>query len=124
MDVLENEDIRHKGLIVVVDQNWDGKTQSKLYDATCFAWRVRPKRVKEVEIVLACYHRKIVGVFEVEQWVPATHPIFADRQPDPNTNRYGFIGHRAPVHIADLYVGKRVSKNVKRGYGSVEYVPK
>ena len=124
MDILENEDIRHKGLIVIVNKKWDGRNQSSLYDAACFAWGVNPKKVEQVKIVLACYHRKIVGVFRIKQWVPATHPIFKDRQPNPNDKRYGFIGTRAPRHIADHYVGKRVSDNVKRGRRSFGYVPR
>ena len=124
MDILENEDIRHKGLIVIVNKNWDGKTQSKLYDAARFAWGVDTKKAKEVKIVLASYYRKIVGVFEVEQWLPSTHPIFEDRQPNPNDKRYGFIGHEAPACIADHYVGKRVSHNVKTGRRSFGYVPR
>ncbi len=124
MDMLENEDIRHKGLIVIVNKNWDGKTQSKLYDAARFAWGVNKKKADQVKIVLACYHRKIVGVFMIKQWVPATHPIFKDRQPNPNDKRYGFTGHRAPARIADHYVGKRVSDNVKRGRRSFGYVPR
>ena len=78
----------------------------------------------EVEIVLACYHRKIVGVFEVEQWVSAAHPVFAGFHPNPDDKRYGFIGHEAPACIADHYVGKRVSHNVKTGRGSFGYVPR
>ncbi len=124
MDILENEDIQHKGLIVIVNKNWDGRTQSKLYDAARFAWGVDKKRADEVEIVLACYHRKIVGVFEVEQWRPSTHPAFADFHPNPDDKRYGFIGHEAPACIADRYVGKRVSHNVKTGRGSFGYVPR
>ena len=123
MDILENEDIRHKGLIVIVNKNWDGN-QSSLYAAACFAWGVNKKRAEQVEIVLACYHRKIVGVFMIERWVPSTHPIFKDRLPNPNDKRYGFIGRRAPTHITDHYVGKRVSDNVKRGRGSFGYVPR
>ena len=124
MDILENEDIRHKGIIVIVNKNWDGKTQSKLYDAARFAWGVNKKKADEVEIILVSYYRKIVGVFMLRQWVIASDPIFEKFKPDPNTKRYGFVGHRAPDCIAEIYVGKRVSKNVKSGRGSFGYVPR
>ena len=123
MDILENEDIQHEGLIVIVNKNWDGKTQSKLYDAARFAWGVNKKKADEVEIILASYHRKIVGVFMLKQWVPAADPIFEKFKPDLNDKRYGFIGRRAPDCIAKHYVGKRVSKNVKWGRRSFGYVP-
>ena len=119
METLKVADIQHKALILIVNRNWDGR-DSSLYEAACFAWRVSKSRAEQAEVILASYNRKIVGAFIAEEWLEATAENFPGRR--TGSNRYGFIGREASLDIQNLYVGKRVSDEL-RGYGgSFRYV--
>ena len=110
-EILERDDFEHKALIVVVSRNWDGISASNLYAAARYSWPVKRKKVEEeVEIVLACYKRQIVGVFIPTQWYTAS-----------DGNSY-FDGHEASHEIQDLYVGKYLSDDLRCYGGSCRYV--
>ena len=121
METLKKADIQHKALILVVNRNWDGR-QSSLYEAAYFAWKVKKSRAERAEVILASYNRKIVGAFIAEEWLEATAENFPGRGRETVSNRNGFIGREASPDIQNLYVGKRVSDEL-RGYGgSFRYV--
>ena len=110
-EILERDDFEHKALIVVVSRNWDGRTASNLYAAARYAWPVKKEKVeREVEIVLACYKRQIVGVFIPTHWHTAD-----------DGDSY-FDGHEADAEIQDLYVGRYLSDDLRCYGGSVRYV--
>ncbi len=121
METLTKADIQHKALVLVVNRNWNGR-DSSLYEAACFAWKVKKSRAERAEVILASYNRKIVGAFIADEWLEATAENFPGRGRETVSNRYGFIGREASPDIQNLYVGKRVSDEL-RGYGgSFRYV--
>ena len=79
--------------------------------AARYAWPVKTEKVeREVEIVLACYKRQIVGVFIPTHWHTAD-----------DGDSY-FDGHEADAEIQDLYVGRDLSDDLRCYGGSVRYV--
>lgn len=98
METLKKADIQPKALIVIVNRNWDGR-DSSLYEAACFAWKLKKSRVEQAEVILASYNRKIVGAFIAEEWLEATAENFSGRGRGSSSDRYGFIGREASPDI-------------------------
>ena len=111
---LESADIQHRAVILIVNRSWD-EDDSSLYETIRFAWPFKKEKAEQVEVILASYNRKIVGVFIADEWLATTPENFPDRKTAPG--RIGFIGHEASPEIRNLYVGKRVSDEL-RSYGS------
>ncbi|MYI89392.1 MAG: hypothetical protein F4082_03710 [Gammaproteobacteria bacterium] len=110
-EILGRDDFEHNALIVSVTRNWDGRTSSNLYAAARYSWPVKKEKVEEeVEIVLACYKRQIVGVFIPTIWHTAA-----------DGDSY-FDGHEAPGEIQELYVGRYLSDDLRFYGGSCRYV--
>ena len=111
--LLRRSDIEHPTLIVIISLNWD-EDPATLYDTTRFAWpfswRER-QRAERVEVILASYKREIVGAFTADEWLPATAENFPGLGNEPD--RYGFNGREADLEIQNLYVGKRVSEELR-----------
>lgn len=101
---LTRRDVRHRALIVYVNNNWDGLGRERLYDAARHAWKTRFDRVKSVEIVIAVFKRHVAGVFVPREWKRLEN------------SRCEFIGEEASFEIQQLYVGKRLDDDL-RGYG-------
>ena len=114
--LLRRSDIEHPTLIVIISRYWDGNSAT-LYDRTRFAWKFSAReryRARQVEVILASYKRKIVGAFTADEWLPATAENFPGLGNEPD--RYGFNGCEADPEIQNLYVGRRVSEEL-RSYG-------
>ena len=111
---LESADIQHRAVILIVNRSWD-EDDSSLYETIRFAWPFKKEKAEQVEVILASYNRKIVGAFIADEWLATTPENFPDRKTAPG--RIGFIGHEASPEIRNLYVGKRVSDEL-RSYGS------
>ena len=110
-EILERDDFEHNALIVSVTRNWNGRTPGNLYAAARYSWPVKKEKVeREIEIVLACAKRQIVGVFIPTQWHTAS-----------DGDSY-FDGHEADREIQDLYVGKYLNDDLRFYGGSVRYV--
>ena len=110
---------RNKALLISVNRS---ATETSLYEATRYAWRISKARAKEAEVILATLHGLIVGAFVAEgDWLDATAANFPGREDAPG--RRGFVGREAPAEVRDLYVGKRVpDKYRKRGArGPIKY---
>jgi hypothetical protein len=87
-------------------------TETSLYEATRFAWKISKSKAKEAEVVLATQQGMIVGAFTPHQWLEATAANFPGRGEVPG--RIGFIGEEAPPAIRALYVGKRVPDEYRK----------
>ena len=114
--LLRRSDIGDPTLIVIISRYWD-EDPATLYDRTRFAWpfswRER-QRAERAEVILASYKREIVGAFTADEWLPATAENFPGLGNEPD--RYGFNGREADPEIQNLYVGRRVSEEL-RSYG-------
>ncbi len=123
----EKADIRHKALLINVNQSTKGELfygskDSSLYEATRYAWKVSKSRAEKAEVILATYQGIIKGAFVADKWLEATPENFPDR--NPARGRFGFIGCEASPDIQNLYVGKRVPDEFrKRGAANpIRYV--
>ena len=96
-------DFQHRAIIINVNRS---ATETSLYEATRYAWKIDAKKAQRAEIVVAVRNGLIVAVFVAEQWLPATAENFPGREPVPG--RFGFIGPEAPDTIRRLYIAKRL----------------
>jgi hypothetical protein len=102
---------RHKAMLISVNRM---ATETSLYEATRFAWKVAESKARQAEVILPTVRGLIVGAFVADDWLDATTANFPGREDAPG--RLGFIGSEAPAEIQALYVGKRVpDKYRKRG---------
>ena len=114
--LLRRSDIADPTLIVIISRYWD-EDPATLYDRTRFAWKFswrERQKAEGVEVILASYKREIVGAFTADEWLPATAENFPSLGNEPD--RYGFNGRVADPETQNLYVGRRVSEEL-RSYG-------
>ncbi len=100
---------QHKALLISVNRT---ATETSLYDATRYAWKISRAKAKQAEVILATVHGLIVGAFVADQWLDATAANFPGRDDVPG--RLGFIGREAPADIRSLYVGKPVPDEYRK----------
>ena len=100
---------QHKALLISVNRT---ATESSLYEAVRYAWKISRAKADQAEVVLATLRGLITGAFTADQWLPATSNNFPGR--DERPGRYGFIGREAPAEIKRLYVGKRIPDSYRK----------
>jgi len=100
---------RHKALLISVNRT---ASETLLYEATRYAWKINKSKAKQAEVVLATVRGLIVGAFIAEEWLDATVANFPGREDAPG--RLGFVGREAPDDIKRLYVGKRVPDEYRK----------
>ena len=100
---------KHKAVLISVNRT---ASETSLYEATRFAWKIDPKKAKQADVVLATRLGLIVGAFVADEWLIATSANFPGRVDNPK--RYGFNGHEAPADIKAFYVGKRVPDEFRK----------
>ncbi len=100
---------QHKALLISVNRS---ATETSLYEATRYAWKIKKSTAEQAEIVLATRQGEIVGAFIAHRWLAATTENFPGRDPVPG--RFGFEGEEAPEDIKKLYVGKRVPDEYRK----------
>lgn len=105
----EPADFKHRAIIINVNRS---VTESSLYEATRYAWKISHKKASRAEIVCAVRFGIIVGVFVAEKWLPATPEHFPGRE--PVADRYGFIGAEASDTIRKMYIGKRLPDEFRK----------
>ncbi len=103
------DEFQHRGIIINVNRS---ATESSLYDATRYAWKIDAKKAARAEIVLSVRFGLIIAVFIAEKWLPATVENFPGREPVPG--RFGFIGKEAPDAIRMAYIGKRLPDEFRK----------
>ncbi len=99
----------HRAILINVNRS---ATETSLYEATRYAWRIGVKKAQRAEIVLAVRLGIIIAVFIAEKWLPATPENFPGHEPVPG--RYGFIGIKAPDSIRKMYAGKRIPDDYRK----------
>ena len=102
-------EFKHRAIIINVNRS---ATETSLYDATRYAWKVDAKKAGRAEIVVAVRYGLIIAVFIAEQWLPATAEHFPRREPVPG--RFGFVGREAPDEIRRMYIGKRLPDQFRK----------
>jgi len=105
----EPADFLHRAIIINVNRS---ATESSLYEATRYAWKIAPQKASRAEIVCAVRFGIIVAVFVAEKWLPAAPEHFPGREPVPD--RHGFIGTDASDTIRRMYVGKRLPDEFRK----------
>jgi len=100
---------RHKALLINVNRS---ATETSLYEATRFAWKISMSKAKKAQVILATRQGLIVGAFIAHDWLEATAANFPGREDVPG--RLGFVGQEAPADIRKLYVGKRVPDDYRK----------
>lgn len=105
----EPADFQHRAIIINVNRS---ATESSLYEATRYAWKISPQKAVRAEIVVAVRFGIIVAVFVADSWLPATVEHFPGREPVPD--RYGFIGSEASGTLRRLYIGKRLPDEFRK----------
>lgn len=105
----EPADFKHRAILININRS---ATETSLYDATRYAWKISRKKAEHAEIVIAVRHGLIVAVFIAKQWLPATTESFPGFEFVPG--RYGFIGTEAPDTIRKMYIGKRLPDKYRK----------
>lgn len=100
---------KHKALLINVNRT---ATETSLYEATRYAWKIDTSKAEQAEVVLATRQGLIVEAFIPRRWLPATSANFPGRDDMPG--RYGFDGDLASQAIRNLYVGKRVPDEYRK----------
>jgi uncharacterized protein len=99
----------HRLLLINVNRT---ATETLLYNAVSFAWKVDPTKARRADYVLAVRQGLIVGAFVADEWLQAVSSNFPGRDDEPD--RYGFHGVPAPDNIEHLYVNKRVPDEYRK----------
>lgn len=102
-------EFQHRVLLINVPRT---ATETSLYEATRFAWRLNPDKAREAEVVLATRQGLIEGAFIADRWLEATGENFPGRE--SAEGRFGFVGSVAPDDIVESYVNKRVPEEFRR----------
>jgi len=76
---------------ILINVNRSFPNERNLYDATRFAWRINVNKARRAKAVIAVQQGLIIGVFEAEDWLPATRDNFPS-MPEDVQGRYGFRG--------------------------------
>lgn len=103
-------EFKHRAILINVNRS---ATETSLYDATRYAWKINPRKAERAEIVVAVRFGLIIAIFFADKWLPATPEHFPGREPVPG--RYGFIGTEVMVDsLRQMYVGKRVPDEYRK----------
>ncbi len=104
-------EFQHKAVLISVNRS---ATETSLYEAVRYAWKMSISRARQAELVLATLQGLIVGAFIADEWLEATATNFPGPGRGDRPGRIGFVGHEAPPDIADLYVNKRVPEEYRK----------
>lgn len=102
-------DFQHRAVIINVNRSL---SETSLYEATRYAWKINARKASRAEIVVAVRFGIIVGVFVAEQWLPAIAENFPGHEPVPG--RFGFIGSEAHDKVRRLYIAKRLPDEFRK----------
>lgn len=105
----ELAEFQHRAVIINVNRS---ATETSLYEATRYSWKISPKKASRAEIVIAVRYGLIVAVFVADDWLPATVENFPGREPVPS--RYGFVGVDASDSLRQMYIGKRLPDEYRK----------
>lgn len=106
---LPSLEVRDSDRLVLININKVGNQYSvqEVYDQVRYAWRIDADRASRADFVLAVVKGIVVGAFEVDFWMTATHDNFPDLLPkrDEKPERFGFTGKPANGEEWQRFVG-------------------
>ena len=105
----EPANFQHKAMFICVNR---GSTETSVYEAVRYAWKVSRSKAKQAEVILATVQGLIVGAFQADDWLEANSTNFPGRE--DVVGRFGFIGHEAPEEIKQLYINKRIPDEYRK----------
>ncbi len=100
---------KHRALLICVNRS---ATETSLYEATRYAWKINPDKAKKAEVILSTLQGRIIGAFVADKWLAANSLNFPGREDRPKC--WGFVGNEASKEIELLYVGKRVPDEYRK----------
>lgn len=106
----EEIEFRHRCILISVNNS--RYERDEVYEAVRYAWRMSINEARKGELVLATERGLVVGVYRVDQWLPATSENFPGRDPKPG--RIGFIGREAESAVRQHYLRRRVPDRFRR----------
>ncbi len=114
--------IEEKGILFRIRRTYhQGMDALALYEATRGVWRLGIRRL-EAQYAFALSGRKIVEVYEIEEWFPAgTLPYHTRQTRSFDRSRWEFKGQVAPPAIREKYVGQTVSPALLKGSSPTLY---
>lgn len=110
---------QHRILLVSIAKSV--KVAKSTYDAARFAWPVSEKRVKQIELVLACVKGIVKGVYVPRLWMEATKENFPAIVATHTGLRWGFEGVEADEATAANYLDRRVPHALVIGRNGFRY---
>ena len=115
----ESAEITHPAVEIIVNRS---ATETSLYDATRFAWRLSGDRAKKAELVLAVVNGLVVEVFSPMEWLKATPENFPEFNPDETiSERFGFVGEVANDDVRKQYIRKKVPARARGAANPIRY---
>jgi hypothetical protein len=102
-------DFQHRAILINVNRS---ATETSLYEATRYAWKINARKAAQAEIVVAVRFGIIVAVFVADNWLPATSENFPGNESVPG--RFGFVGREAPAALRKQYIGKRLPDEFRK----------
>jgi len=113
----EEVEFTHRTIAIVINNS---ATERSIYDAVRGIWKLNEHKARRAQLVVAVMKGLIVGVFEPQQWMPATpenFPFLDEERP----GRWGFEGKPAPRSIEKIYLHKRPPQKRKGAANPVRY---
>ena len=107
------EDLRGNSIAILINRDYRSDMDDlELFETTRGIWCKKMVTAAEDRKYAFAFHKKVVKeVYEIYDWVPAgTHQYFTrDLSPKRlETNRWEFIGKKAPDEIRLKYINKKV----------------
>lgn len=118
MDYLSERDIHHDLVVIKINQTYyDGMSAEALYDYTRGIWKRKIESVRVAEYALSVVFGRIIEVYKINRWMPATETTFTARKVDSKkaAERIAFEGKVAEDAVRKRYIGKSVAKLYKYG---------
>ena len=115
---------KHKGVAILINRDYKPTFGDlELFEITRGIWLKGMVTIAgESQYAYATHKGVVKEVYEINSWVPAGTQEYFTRKLDPKitSNRWEFVGRKAPDDIRKLYVGNIIKK--KQSYGS-SFVP-
>jgi len=108
----------HQGLAFLLNSTYkSGMSEIELFESTRGVWRNVP-RDDSIQYAYATYGGLIKEVYQIHSWVKAGTQQYFTRSFDNRgvSQRWEFVGKKAPAEIRNKYVGKVIKK--ERSFGS------
>ena len=111
MKYITKKDIKENIVVIKINESYyEGISAEALYDCTRGIWYRSLKSVSDADYALSVVD-KIVVVYKIDRWMPATKAVFKTRKIDPKraARRVAFEGSVAEDSVRNRYIGKSVA---------------